>query len=398
MRRSIRIRLVAVFAMFVMTGCTTAPQRQLSTDVSRFVMLPNGQNPLRPGELSDVRQDMLAARRRTIARSAGAPIKLLELSGGGQNGAFGAGVLSGWVEREGNLDLDLVTGVSTGTLLATFAYLGTQEAINYISQIYVNIGPEDIYTRRNLVNVLAGSDSIYDTTPLKELIEKTITQEVLDQVAAEYDKDRRLLCATTNMDYEQTWVWDLSSIAKHGGPGALELYRAVVRASASPPIMFPPVEINGSLFADGGTRHNLLLGGLLDDIGMGNADETTERLHAEIYVIMNNGGYQKRTAVRDDIKHLIPRSINMMIAVSSADSVLRAYFIAKSHGFDFNLVSIPKDVHIGDNSMAFDHEVMQRIYQAGITLGRNGSWQHQPPPTDEMASWFIQDVAKDLSD
>lgn len=386
MNRALSTFWLCIATVLLLSGCASAPKRELSTSLSRFVMLPNGQNPLNPGQTSEVRKALRDAAEIANARRAGTPLRLLELSGGAQNGAFGAGVLHGWVEANGPLDLDLVTGVSTGTLLDTFAFLGTPADIENISKIYLNIKQQDIYTKRSILAVLTGSNSIFDSAPFERTIAKTITQEVLDRIAAKYDEGRRLLCATTNLDYKQTWVWDLTAIAKHGGAGALDLYRSVVRASASPPIMFQPVEIDGSLFADGGTRHNLLLGGLVNHIAEDN--KTAGRVtDAKVYVIMNDGGRHQQTAVSDDIKDLIPRSVNMMVGVSTADSVLRAYFITQAHGFDFNLVSIPNDVPIGDNSMAFDHAVMQTIFVSGKTVGHDGSWQKRPTPvTPDMES------------
>ena len=195
-------------------------------------------------------------------RARGHSLNILEISGGGQNGAFGAGFLNGWRESGTRPTFDIVTGVSTGALLATHAFLGTAADDATLEEIFTHLTPQDVYQSRGILNVLLeGSSSMYDTSPLEATIAKYITREVLQRVAAAYDDNRHLWVGTTNLDYNQTWVWNMTRIAKDGGPDALELYRKVLLASAAPPVAFPPVEIAGHLFGDGGVRENVIVVG-----------------------------------------------------------------------------------------------------------------------------------------
>ena len=183
---------------------------------------------------------------------------MLSLSGGGQNGAFGAGFLIGWRESGRRPEFDFVGGVSTGALLATHALLGTPADDAILEQMYTQVTDKDIYEGRSIFDILS-SDSLRDTAPLQALIAKYITAETLQRVAAAFDDNRLLMVGTTNVDYGQTWVWNMSLLAKHG---KLDLYRKVLLASASFPIVFPPVEIDGHLFVDGAARSNVVVIGM----------------------------------------------------------------------------------------------------------------------------------------
>jgi predicted acylesterase/phospholipase RssA len=181
---------------------------------------------------------------RALEKAKGRPLNVLSLSGGGQNGAFGAGFLIGWREAGTRPQFDAVGGVSTGALLATHALLGTPEDDAKLEEMYTQVTQEHIYKPRSVFALLK-SDSLMDTTPLQEMIARYITEETLERVAKAFDEGRFIAVGTTNIDYEQTWIWNLSLIAKASD---LELYRKVLLASASFPIVFPPVEINGHLF------------------------------------------------------------------------------------------------------------------------------------------------------
>jgi len=186
------------------------------------------------------------------------PVNYLAVSGGGDNGAFGAGFLNGWRESGRRPQFDVVGGVSTGALLATHAFLGTPADDATLEEMYTKITSADIYTDRGILSLLS-ADSLRDTAPLRAMLAKYITAETLKRVAAAYDENRMLVVGTTNIDYGQTWVWNMTAIAK---AGKLELYRDVLLASASFPIVFPPVEIDDHLFVDGAARSNLVVPGM----------------------------------------------------------------------------------------------------------------------------------------
>jgi len=249
------VALLCVLIATTLLGACTAPQeRTLSRSAPVGAFLPTGATPTDPDRVDPrvQRWGVIGA----IEQLQGRPIQILELSGGGQYGAFGAGFLNGWTQSGTRPKFDLVTGISTGALLATHAFLGTPADDAVLKDIYTGIERGDIY-RGSLLGGLFGGAALHRTDPMAALIEQTITPEVLERVAAEWDKNRRLFVATTNLDYKQVWVFSLSKIAKQGGPQALELYRKVLYAAASPPVVFPPVEIDGHLFGYASVRASL---------------------------------------------------------------------------------------------------------------------------------------------
>jgi len=216
-----------------LTACSATPPRQLSKVPPAYAMLPNGRDPINPEQPSPLYAAATHGAKenfvRSLERIKGRPLNLLSLSGGGQNGAFGAGFLIGWRESGRRPVFDAVGGVSTGALLATGALLGTPEDDAELEEMYTQITKANIFVERSIFSLLS-SDSLMDTKPLRELIAKYITAEKLKRVAAALEEHRYLFVGTTNVDYDQTWVWNMSLIAKDGN---LDLYRKVLLASAS---------------------------------------------------------------------------------------------------------------------------------------------------------------------
>ena len=187
------------------------------------------------------------------------PAIFLAISGGGDNGAFGAGLLNGWTAAGNRPQFKLVTGISTGALSAPFAFLGPESDAK-LKEFYTTTSTKDIYEERSILALLT-NDALNDTRPLWKQLEKHITRDLLDAIAAEYKKGRLLLVATVNLDARYPIIWNLTKIAASSDPKALELFRAVIIASASIPAVFPPVmievEVGGQQYqemhVDGGT-------------------------------------------------------------------------------------------------------------------------------------------------
>lgn len=194
----------------------------------------------------------------------------LALSGGGSRGAYGAGVLTGWTAAGTRPEFDVITGISTGALMATSAFLGPEEDGQL--KIYTQTTNEDIYERRGRLSGVLG-DAMNDTAPLRERLAESIDEDVLAAVAREYAKGGRLYIGTTNLDANTFTIWDMGAIAASGRPESLERYRDVVLASASVPGLFPPVyipiDVGGQRYyqmhADGGVRKAIFYYGLVDD-------------------------------------------------------------------------------------------------------------------------------------
>jgi hypothetical protein len=179
-------------------------------------------------------------------------VDFLALSGGGADGAFGAGLLCGWSEHGDRPRFKLVTGISTGSLIAPFAFLGPKYDAP-LKEVYTTISTKNIYRLRNLLKMLH-SDSLADTWPLAELATKYMDDQMLRDIAAEHQKGRRLFVGTANLDAQRLTVWDMGAIAAMGTPEAFKLFRRLLLASAAIPVMFPPiyleVEAGGKKYDD----------------------------------------------------------------------------------------------------------------------------------------------------
>jgi len=385
--------LLMAFLLATLGGCASAPERELSRQPVPYASLPNGHDPLNPERLMTNVAGKASAEAGVIPaleRLRGHALNILELSGGGQYGAFGAGFLKGWSESGSRPELDVVTGVSTGALLATHAFLGTPADDAVLEEIFTTISARNIYAdNKRLLSLLWGRNAVFDTSPLHALLDKYITAEVLQRVAAAHEQHRRLWVGTTNLDYGQTWVWNMGMIAREGTPEALELYKKVLRASAAPPIAFPPVEIAGYLFADGGVRQNLVV------VGLAGKEKPRPPAYGPgtVYVVQNGQQVKTPQAVRNDAVHLAGPALGAMMTNSTDGQLLRAYTAAKIRGYRFRLVSIPDDADVGHDFLAFDPEQMRASFEIGYELGRSADpWQNTPPILQDMPTWLIESL------
>ncbi len=379
----------AVLALSVLAACASPPARVLSVHAPLYATLPNGNEPLKPDQPSHMYAEVGAVPGdnmiRYLERKRGHALNLLSLSGGGQNGAFGAGFLIGWRESGHRPQFDIVGGVSTGALLATHAFLGTPADDAVLEEMYTQVAAADIYTDRGLFSLLT-ADSLKDTAPLREMIAKYVTADTLKRVAAAFDDNRLLVVGTTNIDYGQTWVWNMSMIAK---AGLLELYRDVLLASASFPIVFPPVEIDGHLFVDGAARSNLVVP------GMGGQQKPNPPLFGpgHLYLIDNGKVTTPPQALIRALGPVAATTISVMMEQSMQTALTRSYFGARVLGYSFNMVGIPDAVNVGNDPLAFDPLQMRAAFDAGRALGaQDNPWQSTPHNSGDIPPWALKQL------
>jgi predicted acylesterase/phospholipase RssA len=191
---------------------------------------------------------------------------VLAISGGGANGSFAAGLLTGWTRAGTRPPFHVVTGVSAGALAAPFALLGSKYDPVLID-VFTRLSSADLVSRKNRVLAFFG-DSLASARPLQALIERHFDDALMQAIAAEHRAGRRLFVATTHIYAGRQMIWDIGAIAERGGPDALALIRRVLLASASVPILLPPVflevEANGSRYdemhVDGGITRQVFAG------------------------------------------------------------------------------------------------------------------------------------------
>jgi hypothetical protein len=320
----------------------------------------------------------MAARK---AEGRGGPLPtahFLALSGGGDDGAFGAGLLKGWSERGDRPTFKLVTGISTGALSAPFVFLGPayDEAL---AEVYTQSTQANIFNRRSLLAAVT-DDALTDTTPLYETISRYLDDAFLDRIAAEYDKGRLLLIATTNLDAAQPVIWNIGAIAKSGGPQRLGLVRRILLASAAIPAAFPPVMFD--VTADGQSYQEMHVdGGAVAQVFLYPPTLSVRQSgRRRVAYIIRNG---KLSAPWDDVKRrtvsIAGRAIATMIASSGVNDTYRIYATTQRDGVAFNLA------YIGDDFQEpypgpFDPGYMGKLYRYGYDKGRRGvDWQTTPP-------------------
>lgn len=378
-----------LFALLLLTACASPPERTLSLHAPLYATLPNGHEPLNPAQPSSIYAAVAAVPGdnliRHLERKRGRALNLLSLSGGGQNGAFGAGFLIGWRESGRRPEFDVVGGVSTGALLATHAFLGTPADDATLEEMYTKVTSADIYTNRSILGLLS-ADSLKDTAPLRAMLVKYVTAETLERVAAAYDENRMLFVGTTNIDYGQTWVWNMTLIAK---AGKLDLYRDVLLASASFPIVFPPVEIDGHLFVDGAARSNVVVP------GMGGEQKPSPPLHGpgNLYLIDNGKVTEPPQALIRALGDVAATTISVMMEQSMQTAVTRSYFGTKMLGYSFNMVGIPDEVKVGKDVLAFNPIEMRAAFDAGRALAAQDSpWRNTPVNSGDIPAWALKDM------
>jgi hypothetical protein len=389
MRHRKLIIFLGVVAVLLLAGCASAPERELSQTAPKYAMLPNGHAPLNPDQLSPLYAAAAGGDAniiRQLERKHGRALNILSLSGGGQNGAFGAGLLIGWRESGKRPEFDIVGGVSTGALLATHALLGTPADDAQLEEMYTQITKKDVHIERGILSLAFGADSLSDTAPLRALIAKHITAETLERVAAAYSDNRILVVGTTNIDYGQTWIWNMSLIAKDGN---LALYRDVLLASASFPIVFPPVEIDGHLFVDGAARSNVVIA------GMGGTERPPPPLYGpgNVFLVDNGRLHSPPEALRRAIGPVAATTVSVMMDQSMLTAMTRSYFGAKLLGYNFKMVAIPDNVNVGDDPLAFDPKQMRAAFDAGRALGKQPDhWLTVPPNLGDIPSWAFDQM------
>lgn len=309
---------------------------------------------------------------------------LLAISGGADDGAFGAGLLVGWGQRGDRPRFDLVTGVSAGALIAPFAFLGA-DYDRALSEIFTKYDSDNIYQVRVIAGILGGS-SVASNDPLKQLVEKYVDKRLMQRLAEERAKSRLLLIGTTNIDVQRPVFWDVGRIAQSRHPRAIELLRDVLVASAAIPGVFPPVRIN--VKANGKTYEELHVdGGTTREVFYSPADFTFRdldkaigrRISRKLYVIRNGKVGPEWEATKETAVALGARSLSTVLKNQTIGDLIRMHAKARAEGIDYNLAVIP-DGFKAPHPAPFDQGYMTALYAEGYRLGHQGyGWLKQPP-------------------
>lgn len=308
----------------------------------------------------------------------------LSVSGGGSNGAFGAGLLIGWNESGTKPEFTVVTGISTGSLIAPFAFLG-KPYDDELRSAYTEITGADVYKKKGLFGII-GSESVADNTPLRQLVAKYVTGAMLEDIVREHNRGRRLLIGTTNIDAERPVIWDIGAIASSGEPGRKQLIQDILVASASIPGVFPPVRINvtadgqsfDELHVDGGTSNQAFL--FPSNFSVKTQDKKSGvKRNRTLYVIRNGKVTPEYSVVKPKLASIAGKSVSSLIKTQGIGDLYRIYSNAQRDGIAFNAIWIPASFTKKEPA-PFDHDYMLALFDLGYRMGISGiAWEKQPP-------------------
>ena len=317
----------------------------------------------------------------------------LILSGGGDWGAFGAGVLKGWDQVAGPLGrprFDVVTGVSTGTLIAPFAFLGDEASINQIVELYRNPRP-DWFQPRSLLSFLTGGASYGDIPGLEADIRRTLDEPMMRRLVEAGREGRVLGVNTSNLDFAEMHAWDLVAEAERAlKTGETERFSRILLASSAIPGAFPPREIDGDLYVDGAMTGNILYGGRISSEQ--NFDAVWMRLYpgtpvpsSRYWVIFNNQFRPPPEVVQPNWKSILPRSIDTASRSATVNGIRHLFALAANarlqSGADTQVryIAVPDDWAPPKPGL-FEKETMNALADMGERMGADPiSWQSDPP-------------------
>jgi predicted acylesterase/phospholipase RssA len=298
---------------------------------------------------------------------------VLALSGGGAYAAFGAGLLNGWSTRGTRPQFTIVTGASSGALIAPFAFLGTGQD-EVLRNIFTSGEMEHLLQSDGLKGIFG--TGLYKTAPLRDLIARHIDAKLLEAIAIENRAGRRLYVVTTNIDAQRTAIWDMGKIAANEDPGALELFRNVLTASASIPGMFSPVlidvEAQGRHFAemhvDGSVTANVLI--VPEAVLLSGTPLFASNARPKIYIIMNGKLSPEFGLVEDSNLPIVRRSFETSVRANTHNTLLASYQFSKRRNWEFNLASIDSD-YPRSESRGFDTGYMNQLFEYGFQKGQS---------------------------
>jgi hypothetical protein len=392
------LRTLLAFALLLLAACGTAVTRNAVPADRAAEAHPLGLPGLRAwGDIVDEHElgPMIDRQARVMRARFGADVAAgriptlhyLALSGGGPDGAFGAGVLKAWTEAGTRPEFQGVSGVSTGSIIAPFAFLGP-EYDPVLEDIYTTLRTDDVLSRTFMSGLLSGI-ALTDTSGLARKIAQHVTPDLLEKVAAQHQRGRLLFVGTTNLDAGRPMIWNMGAIAASGHPGALQLFRDVIRASAAVPIAFPPVFIKvetpdgrtyDEMHVDGGATSQVVLVSPQIPIAALTRQHLGRNVDRRLWVIVNNQVLVAFEPVRPRIGAVGERAISALIRGSGIGDLYKLYAIALRDEVQYRAAWIPERTPCAKASEMFDPVYMRCLFDFGGTVLRSGQlWGALPP-------------------
>jgi predicted acylesterase/phospholipase RssA len=314
----------------------------------------------------------------------------LLLSGGGANGAFGSGLLNGWTKAGTRPVFKIVTGVSTGALMAPYAFLGPKYD-NALRELYTTTRSQNIFVSGSLFGMISQlffGEALTDTGPLASMIAQHVDEQFVREVAQAHQQGRRLYIGTADLDAQRFVVWNMGLIAQASYPDKVRLFRKIMLASASIPVVFPPVffdvEAGGRLFdemhVDGGVAAMVFFNaGLFSPLVARNTIGAAPG-YDRIFVIHNGQlAPPAPTPTPRTVRGISSRVLEAAGRSAVIGDLFRIYTIALREGAEYRWVTIPDDVSLRGDEF-FDPVLMTSLYELGFKRGlAGGEWNTRLP-------------------
>jgi hypothetical protein len=380
-------RFMAVFvALLLVAGCGTINRLDppplaatpslpiLGIDNARFWPDADTAPLLREIDTLRARQVAVEAPRAPLA-----PRNFLALSGGGDNGAFGAGLLVGWTASGRRPAFDVVTGISAGALIAPFAFLGPAYDTQ-LREVFTEVAPHDVLRMGSVVRAVLFGEALADTSPLYRLIERHVNEAMMAAIATEYGRGRLLLIGTTNLDLGRPVLWNIGAIAESGHPRALELFRRILLASASIPGAFPPVLVDVDLgdrayqemHVDGGASIQMFL--YPPTLTLREQPRGRRPARERTAWVVRNGRLDTEWAATNrSILGIASRSASTLLHFSAVNDITRIFLTTQRDGVNFRLAYIGPEFD-APRSEPFETAYMRALFDYGYQAGLQGRW------------------------
>jgi hypothetical protein len=335
--------------------------------------------------LEDNRRELAALAQSGINGDQLPPAHMLAISGGGDAGAFAAGVLNGWTQHGTRPTFRVVTGISAGALAAPFAFLGSGYD-KTLREMATSVGPKDIFRTRTFFAGLL-TDGLADSAPLSRLVAKHVTRDLLDAIAEEHAKGRVLMIGTTDLDSGRPVTWNMGVIATSRSPDAVALFRKVMVASMSIPGAVSPVmidvEVDGKshqeMHVDGAVINQVFLypaRGLIE-FKKAVGQPYVRKLHA--YIIRNGKLGPEWSGTKRRTSNIFARSITTLLHMQGFSNLQQIYNTVIRDGIDFNCAYIGDDFPFS-HTIRFDNAFLRRLYQYGYDQSVRGiAWKQSIP-------------------
>jgi predicted acylesterase/phospholipase RssA len=393
--------LVIIFLMSVLSiqGCTTMrPRHAVLIDFSGKVTI-NG--------MSDIRSDIDNPDSIVIQKSLIDSFKeegkndysanalgiktypVLAISAGGPNGAYGAGFLTGWSKEGSRPPFKVITGVSSGAIIACCAFLG-KDYDEQLEKFFTTMSTKDIMKKNNFFGILFGG-SFMSSTPLVKKISAIVDEKLITRVAEEHRRGRRLFIGTVNLDAQEFVVWNMGALACKGGPDSVKMFRKILLASTAMPMMFPPIyfkvasatgELYDEMHVDGGVMREVFYIDQLTKNMVGAAKVSgvdLSKYRPQIYILITSYMSPNRQLMKDNLVDIGGRSFSTLEAAVYNGDIYRLFAFAQKKNLDFNLAYIPDDFKPHPKEV-FDKKEMQRLFKRGYDDAVNGYKWHKTPP------------------